>query len=618
MSGQNQPDSGASLGKRKEETQANDVPEPPTVKVTSGSSQWWNTPLDLSKEDDDEKNWTYLEHHGVQFPAEHVAKGVTIEFDGKPLKLTPLQEEMAYYWCQTLGSEWEHKPEYRGNFARQFSILLGDPKYSVLEKFNFKGVTELIEERKQQRAAENEKRKELSNHEKKRLKQEKAEKDSKYGFALLDYSREKIGGYTIEPPTLFKGRGIHPKSGLFKPRVFPEDLTINVSEDAPVPMCNLPGRAWKEIVHNPQVTWLAMYRDEAINCTSKYFFLGANSRLKGINDMKKYEKARKLKSEITRIREDYMKKINSKQLYDKQLGTAAYFIDKLALRVGNEKNDEEEADTVGCCSLRKEHVSLLPENQVKFDFLGKDSMRYENTVTVEPSVWENIKLFRNKKEDKDDLFDQINPSKLNEYFSKLMPQLTAKVFRTFNASSTLDRELNEHLPDAKSNVDELYKFYNEANKKVAVLCNHQKAADKDFDVKISKCTKQVDELEVYLKELNTHLDLIKKKKKGLTNTDDADEDEDGNRLKKKFPLTVEATNDAIEKLKLRIDKEKQKLEEKIGLKNFSLGTSKINYNDPRITISWCKRHEFPIEKVFSKELRAKFTWAMAAEPTWRF
>jgi len=36
---------------------------------------------------------------------------------------------------------------------------------------------------------------------------------------------------------------------------------------------------------------------------------------------------------------------------EKQLGTATYLIDKFALRVGNEKN-EDEADTVGCCSLR--------------------------------------------------------------------------------------------------------------------------------------------------------------------------------------------------------------------------------------------------------------------------
>jgi len=40
---------------------------------------------------------------------------------------------------------------------------------------------------------------------------------------------------------------------------------------------------------------------------------------------------------------------------ERQLGSATYLIDKLALRVGNEK-DENEADTVGCCSLRVEHV----------------------------------------------------------------------------------------------------------------------------------------------------------------------------------------------------------------------------------------------------------------------
>ena len=37
----------------------------------------------------------------------------------------------------------------------------------------------------------------------------------------------------------------------------------------------------------------------------------------------------------------------------RQRSTAVYLIDRLALRVGGEKDTEEEADTVGCCSLRK-------------------------------------------------------------------------------------------------------------------------------------------------------------------------------------------------------------------------------------------------------------------------
>ena len=59
-----------------------------------------------------------------------------------------------------------------------------------------------------------------------------------------------------------------------------------------------------------------------------------------------------------------------------------FFLFKLALRVGNEK-DEDEADTVGCCSLRVEHIKLfdkfdgIGENIVEFDFLGKDSIRYK-------------------------------------------------------------------------------------------------------------------------------------------------------------------------------------------------------------------------------------------------
>jgi C-terminal topoisomerase domain len=50
----------------------------------------------------------------------------------------------------------------------------------------------------------------------------------------------------------------------------------------------------------------------------------------------------------------------------------------------------------------------------------------------------------------------------------------------------------------------------------------------------------------------------------------------------------------------------------------SLGTSKINYMDPRISVAWCKRNEVPIERIFAKTLRDKFVWAMNVPPDWRF
>ena len=65
--------------------------------------------------------------------------------------------------------------------------------------------------------------------------------------------------------------------------------------------------------------------------------------------------------------------------FDKQLGTATYLIDKLALRVGNEKS-EDEADTIGTCSLRVEHIKIENDHKITLDFLGKDSIRYLNTV----------------------------------------------------------------------------------------------------------------------------------------------------------------------------------------------------------------------------------------------
>lgn len=45
----------------------------------------------------------------------------------------------------------------------------------------------------------------------------------------------------IEPPTLFKGRGEHPKMGLMKGRIMPEAVVINIAKDSPVPKCSVPG-----------------------------------------------------------------------------------------------------------------------------------------------------------------------------------------------------------------------------------------------------------------------------------------------------------------------------------------------------------------------------------------
>ncbi len=91
------------------------------------------------------------------------------------------------------------------------------------------------------------------------------------------------------------------------------------------------------------------------------------------------------------------------------------------------------------------------EYVVEFDFLGKDSIRYNNSVAVEKRVYKNVQLFMDNKKGSDDLFDRLNTSILNEYLNGLMPGLTAKVFRTYNASITLQQQLDE-LTDETDNV----------------------------------------------------------------------------------------------------------------------------------------------------------------------
>jgi DNA topoisomerase-1 len=286
--------------------------------------------------------------------------------------------------------------------------------------------------------------------------------------------------------------------------------------------------------------------------------------------------------EIERIRASYRKMMASDSTKDKQLGTATYFIDFLAIRAGNEKK-EDEADTVGCCSLRKEHISLLPNNEITLDFLGKDSMRYLNTVTIDPQAHKNLDLFLKNKEPRKEVFDLIDSSRLNDYLHSLMEDLTAKVFRTFNASNTLQNELSKSSASIseKDSVETKIDFYNKANRSVAVLCNHQKGVTKTAEESLEKAR-------AALQELKTQL---------------AKEKKDPKRSKQ---------------LKEKIQKAERALETRESNKAIALGTSKLNYNDPRISVAWCKRFEVPIEKVFTSVLLEKFRWAMDTNSDWQF
>eukprot|EP00461_Guttulinopsis_vulgaris_P002900 UN02901 len=147
-----------------------------------------------------------------------------------------------------------------------------------MDKCDFKPIRDHLDREKEKLVAERK-----TPEYKARKKAEKEYEDSIYGTAIVDGFKEQVGNYRAEIPSLFRGRGGHPKTGKIKRRVMPEDVILNISEGAPIPKCPIPGHNWKGVVHNPTVTWLAYYKDEITN-SFKYVYLASSSRFKGESD----------------------------------------------------------------------------------------------------------------------------------------------------------------------------------------------------------------------------------------------------------------------------------------------------------------------------------------------
>lgn len=79
---------------------------------------------------------------------------------------------------------------------------------------------------------------------------------------------------------------------------------------------------------------------------------------------------------------------------------------------------------------------------------------------------------------------------MNKHLASYMKGLTAKVFRTYNASITFQEQLDEGTPKNAS-VQEKLNAYNSANRMVAILCNHQRAAPKTHDQSMGKLMDRV-------------------------------------------------------------------------------------------------------------------------------
>ncbi|CAG9098371.1 unnamed protein product [Plutella xylostella] len=551
--------------------------------------KWWE-----EEKKDDGTKWKFLEHKGPLFapPYEPIPENVKFRYDGKVVRLSQDAEEVAGFYARMLDHDYTTKSVFNNNFFADWRKVMTHDEAKLikdLKKCDFKEMQAYFQ-------SVSEKNKNRTKEEKAQLKATNEEIQKEYGFCIIDGHKEKIGNFRIEPPGLFRGRGEHPKMGMLKKRVMPEDVLINCSKDSNVPKPPK-GHKWKEVRHDNTVTWLASWT-ENVQGQTKYVMLNPSSKLKGEKDWQKYETARKLHKCIDKIRDTYRSDWKAKEMRVRQRAVALYFIDRLALRAGNEKDDDQ-ADTVGCCSLRVEHIALHKEKDGKeyvvvFDFLGKDSIRYYNEVPVEKRVFKNLELFMENKKDSDDLFDRLNTQTLNEHLKELMPGLTAKVFRTYNASITLQRQLDE-LTDGDASIPEKILAYNRANRAVAVLCNHQRAVPKGHDKsmealkeKIQAKRDQIDEAEEDVRQ------SAKAAKRGSV----------------KEKMNHDKKTKALERLRDQLKKLELQETDRDENKTIALGTSKLNYLDPRISVAWCKKHDVPIEKIYNKTQRDKFRWAI--------
>merc|ERR1712129_210351 len=244
------------------------------------------------------------------------------------------------------------------------------------------------------------------------------------------------------------------------------------------------------------------------------------------------------------------------------------------------------------------------------------------TMTVPFIVWKNLKNFLHGKLDDVDIFNLIDSNKVNEYLKGQMDGLTAKVFRTHNASTTLQQELakayhpNIGKVSASSTLDEKIFFYNQCSMQVAILCNHQRSVSKTHSEQLEKMDAQIQDVKDAIAELQEELDIKQGKKKKKKSKKKKEKEESP--TKKKREKTEEQLINALKKKKIMLKKKELKKAMKEDNKEVALGTSKINYMDPRITVAWAKKMEVPIEKVFNRSLLDKFPWAMQSVTVYNF
>ncbi|MCG3140299.1 MAG: hypothetical protein HDKAJFGB_01345 [Anaerolineae bacterium] len=607
-----------------------------------------------------------MRHNGIAFPPEYTPRGLAVTIGGALVKLEPLQEEMLMAWAKKIGTPYVDDPVFQANFLfslrEQWSAVFAGVEIADID---WRELSAIAQSEKLANLPE-EKRKELAAQ----RKIERAELKTKYGYARVDDHEVEIGAYLIEPPGIFMGRGAHPLRGRWKPRVYSYQVTLNLDEDAEIP--SAPHGSWAGIVHEHDSLWIARWT-ETLTDKIKYVWLAETSHLRQERERAKYDKAWKLEENLREVRAAIRKGMRDKDEKKRQVATVAYLIDRLAMRVGDEK-DEDEADTVGASTLRVEHVNVGAQ-AITFDFLGKDSVRWEKALPLaddnDRALADNLKEFERGKAPTAQLFPDITSARVNDFLKSVMPGLSAKVFRTYHATTTVDRYLDGSGKLKKDATDAQKEYAAKmANLQAAIQCNHKRTPPKTWAQSLEKRAQSVEKLRAAKPDLakldaavaarqaalekaladqkaleagsgalpkkQAALEALrakprpendeKKQKeydKKLKQAEKAVRDAEKN-LKQKAKRSKDrvaaahkallAAQDARQRAKVNYNERLQRAELQLKLvretKDYALNTSLKNYIDPRVYKDWGERVGYDWKKLYTGSLQKKFTWAM--------
>ncbi len=548
--------------------------------------------------------WKKLQHNGILFPPEYEKQGITIKIKGESINLDINQEEMVYQWAKKKDTPYAQDKVFQKNFTEDFAKTL-DSKFEKIsyEDIDFSNAYKVVDKEKdlkemmtkEDRKALAVKRKEL--REKLKI---------KYGIAIMDGKEVEVGNYMAEPPGIFIGRGEHPLRGKWKPRVTTKDVTLNLGKDAKKPEGD-----WGKIIHDNDSMWLASWMD-FLTQKRKYVWLADTAGLKQDRDKEKYEKAVKLGNEIEKIKDRIVKDMKSKDPKINKISTACYLIYRTAMRVGDEK-DPDEADTVGATTLRKEHIKITAD-AIEFDFLGKDSVRWQETVVAEghdKQFHENLKKIIEKKKPKDEIFEDITSRHVNQYYSGIVKGLTAKVFRTYLATAVVKKYLVKYDNIKGKTPNEKLYHAKLANLEAAMMCNHKRTIPKTYELTLQKKRDSIKKLEkeqVWKKTQET----LKKVEAKESKTDTQ---------KKSKTKRIKTLNEQIKKQKSKHKERLEKLELQLDLsektKDYAIGTSLRNYIDPRVFKAWTEEVGAEWEKLYTAALQKKFLWVKNEDVEWK-